>query len=177
MSAPAQDPPRPAPVAGESPKGAFRFPKTRRIRDRRDYQRIQNRGVRLGASHFLVMAMRQPGPPQPARLGITASKKSGESVARSRIKRLVREAFRLNPGVFPDGWDFVVIAREGADQLALTEVVAQLRGALQKLHHGGGQRSQGGGGRGGPPRGKQPGPRKGGPPSGKTPREQGTPSS
>ena len=64
-----------------------------------------------------------------ARLGITASKKSGDSVARSRIKRVVREAFRLNPQAFPKGWDFVVIAREGADKLTMQEAAEELLGA------------------------------------------------
>lgn len=109
------------------------FPKSRRVRDRKEYTRIQGRGLRLATPHFLVMALRQQGPRRPARFGITASKKSGESVQRSRIKRVLREAFRLHQAEFPEGWDFVVIAREGGDKLSLSDVMASLRVALHKL--------------------------------------------
>jgi len=118
----------------------LRFPRTRRVRDRREFQRIQGRGLRLATPHFLVMALKQQGPRLPARLGITASKKSGESVQRSRIKRVVREAFRLHQSEFPDGWDFVVIAREGGDKVSLKDVMTSLRVALNKLRQGGGAR-------------------------------------
>lgn len=129
--------------------GRNTFPKSRRVRDRKEYQRIQTRGLRLATPHFLVMALRQQGPRRPARFGITASKKSGESVQRSRIKRLLREAFRLHQSEFPEGWDFVIIAREGTDRLHLREIVSSLRVALQKLKQSGGKPQDA---RGGPPR-------------------------
>lgn len=109
------------------------FPKARRVLLRRDFQRIQNRGIRLGGSRFLVLAMRQVGPVRAARLGITTSRKAGESVQRNRMRRLLREAFRLNPGLFPDGFDLVVIAREGSENMTLAECVEDLRRAMVKL--------------------------------------------
>jgi ribonuclease P protein component len=121
------------------PRAGLTFPKSKRVRDRKEFQRIQGRGIRLATPHFLVMALRQQGPRRSARLGITASKKSGESVQRSRIKRLIREAFRLHQSEFPDGWDFVVIAREGTDRVPLTEIVTSLRSALNKLKQGAGR--------------------------------------
>jgi len=48
------------------------------------------------------------------RLGISVSKKVGNSVVRHRIARLLRESFRLNDEKFHSGWDIVVIARVGA---------------------------------------------------------------
>ena len=123
----------PASVAAPPARERAFFPKSRRVRDRKDFQRIQTRGIRVCSQPFLVLAMKQPGSPQPARLGITASKKSGESVARSRIKRVLREAFRLHQREFPSGWDFVVIAREGGDKLTLSVVVAALQSAIEKL--------------------------------------------
>ena len=121
----------------ETPSGPrtprFGFPKARRVRDRQDFQRIQGRGNRLGGRLLMLLALPQPGTPRAARLGITASKKSGDSVARSRIKRVVREAFRLHPEHFPAGWDFVVIAREGADKLTLQQAADELLGAVKRL--------------------------------------------
>jgi ribonuclease P protein component len=66
-------------------------------------------------------------------LGITTSRKSGESVQRSRIRRLIREAWRLHQDELPGGWDFVVIARKGADLLSLDQVTAALRHAIKRL--------------------------------------------
>ena len=142
------------------PKPRLVFPKRLRVLDRRDFQRIQSRGMRLGGHLLLIMAFKQQGAPKPARLGITASRKSGESVQRSRIKRILREAFRLHPGIFPPGVDIVVIAREGADVLTLSEATPELKKAAARLASGP-QRGSGGGGphRPGGPR-RPAGPRK-----------------
>ncbi len=48
------------------------------------------------------------------RLGISVSKKVGNSVIRHRIKRLIKEAFRLNQQHLKKGYDIVVIARQNA---------------------------------------------------------------
>lgn len=48
------------------------------------------------------------------RLGISVSKKTGNSVIRHRITRLVREGYRLNEEKFHSGWDIVVVARSSA---------------------------------------------------------------
>jgi ribonuclease P protein component len=65
-----------------------------------------------------------PGPEltAPSRLGVTVTKKVGTAVRRNRVKRLVREAFRLCPDLVPSGVDLVVIAKDGAPTLALVDV-------------------------------------------------------
>ena len=45
------------------------------------------------------------------RVGITVSKKLGGAVIRNRVRRRLREAYRLNEGLFDRGWDIVVVAR------------------------------------------------------------------
>jgi len=49
-----------------------------------------------------------------ARIGISVSKKVGNSVVRHRFARLVRESFRLNEDMLEDGKDIVVVARAAA---------------------------------------------------------------
>lgn len=76
-----------------------------------------------------------PDPVGPARLGITATRKIGGAVQRNRIKRVVREAFRLGPDRLPHGVDLVVIAKAGAHELGLADVVAEwdaVRGLLER---------------------------------------------
>lgn len=65
------------------------------------------------ANKYLVMYIRK-NDTNKNRLGISVSKKVGNSVVRHRIARLLRESFRLNDEKFHSGWDIVVIARVGA---------------------------------------------------------------
>ena len=65
------------------------------------------------ANKYLVMYIHE-NDRNKTRLGISVSKKVGNSVVRHRIARLLRESFRLNDGKFHSGWDIVVIARAGA---------------------------------------------------------------
>ena len=45
------------------------------------------------------------------RVGITVGKKLGHAVVRNRIRRRLREVYRLNESLFTPGWDIVVVAR------------------------------------------------------------------
>lgn len=66
-------------------------------------------------------------------MGVVATKKVGDATMRNRIKRLCRECFRLWPDFVPNGIDLVVIAREGADQLVLSQVREQWTKARPSL--------------------------------------------
>ena len=48
------------------------------------------------------------------RVGITVSKKLGHAVVRNRVRRRLREIYRLNEAQFQPGWDIVVVARTKA---------------------------------------------------------------
>ena len=51
------------------------------------------------------------------RLGLVVSKKIGNAVKRNRVKRIIREYFRINRHKFPLGRDVIIIAKTGADSL------------------------------------------------------------
>ena len=60
------------------------------------------------------------------RLGISVSKKVGNSIVRHRLKRLIKEAYRLQEDIFYSGLDIVVIARMSAKGISYTETESAL---------------------------------------------------
>ena len=67
------------------------------------------------------------------RIGISVSKKVGNSVVRHRITRLIREGYRLNQAAFHTGYDIVVVARVGAKGKNCSDISSALI-HLGKLH-------------------------------------------
>ena len=118
------------PSAAAKPHG--RFPKSARVRKRREYLAIQNSGRRVSLPHFvLVLSARAQA--TEARLGITASRKVGCAVVRSRVRRLLREAFRATRELFPPDIDVVVIVKRAPEPLNLASVLGEIRKADGQL--------------------------------------------
>ena len=67
------------------------------------------------------------------RIGISVSKKVGNSVVRHHVTRLVRESYRLQENIFNSGLDIVVIARANAASASYAEIESALL-HLGKLH-------------------------------------------
>ncbi len=85
------------------------------------------------ANRFYVMYVLENGLDR-NRLGISVSKKVGNSVIRHHITRLVREAYRLQEEMFNSGLDIVVIARVSAKNVTYHETEKALL-HLGNLHH------------------------------------------
>ena len=83
-----------------------RFPS---IRKNDDFRIVYRKG-RSYANHLFVMYV-MPNNLEKNRLGVSASKKVGNSIIRHRIVRLMREVFRLHAADMKTGYDIVVIAR------------------------------------------------------------------
>ena len=69
----------------------------------------------------------RPNQRSQARLGVTVTKKVGSAVIRNRIKRHVREYFRLNKHLLPPGHDVLIIALKGAAKLDHHSVQEELK--------------------------------------------------
>ena len=85
------------------------------------------------ANKYLVMYIKENGMER-NRIGISVSKKVGNSVVRHRITRLVRESYRLHEAVFNSGFDIVIVARKSAASVGYEEIESALL-HLGKLHH------------------------------------------
>jgi len=66
------------------------------------------------------------------RAGFTVSKKIGKSVVRSKVKRRIKESYRLNDEKVMQGYDLVFIAREGCSQATYKEIESALIHLLRK---------------------------------------------
>ena len=73
------------------------------------------------ANKYLVVYIRKNGTDQ-NRIGISVSKKVGNSVVRHRIKRLVHESYRLHEKEFDSGSDIAVVGRRSADGASYYEI-------------------------------------------------------
>ena len=77
-----------------------------------DFQKVYRQGKSY-ANRYLVMYVLE-NHTEGNRLGISVSKKVGNSVVRHHLTRLLRESYRLHEEMFHSGWDIVVIARVSA---------------------------------------------------------------
>jgi len=102
------------------------------VRKRAEFLRIQDGGQRVSTPRFVLILSANPEQRGP-RLGITASRRVGNSVVRSRAKRLVREAFRATRELWPVGVDLVVIVKRAPESSKLASVVAEWRGARSQI--------------------------------------------
>jgi ribonuclease P protein component len=118
--------------AALSPQG-LRFPPGDRLRKRFEFGRVRDQGRRVYTESFVLMVRGGDDAYAPARLGLTVSQKVGGAVRRNRVKRLVREVFRRERGLFPRGAEIVVIAKPGTTIDGFDAVRAQMAQAAPAL--------------------------------------------
>lgn len=102
------------------------------LKKNKDFQNVYRNG-RSYANKYLVMYVLENNTDR-NRLGISASRKVGNSVVRHRLARLVRESYRLHENIFNSGLDIVVVARRNAASVGYREIESALL-HLSKLHH------------------------------------------
>ena len=101
------------------------------LKKNRDFRQVYERGTSY-ANRYLVMYAMDNGR-EVNRIGISVSKKVGNSVVRHRVTRLVRESYRLQEDMFNSGLDMVVIAKVSAKGRSFEEIRSALL-HLGKLH-------------------------------------------
>lgn len=122
------------PLPCDLPQPCGRFRASARIKKRREFKDADARGRRVLTRGFVFLVCpREDAPNQPARLGITASRRLGDAPTRNRAKRLVREAFRAVRGQLRPGFDLVVIVRQMRKDTGLAQVLDEWVRAQPRL--------------------------------------------
>ena len=110
----------------------YALPKSRHLRLPSEFAAVYEAKTRESRGPLTVYAL--PNALGFPRLGMSVSRKVGTAVRRNRIRRLVRESFRLLQHDLPQGYDWVVVVR-AHEPLILAEYQKLLSATLVRLHH------------------------------------------
>lgn len=103
----------------------------RRIKYGRDFARIKQHGARLVSGSVILNWLIVPGA-RNSRLGVVVSKKLGKATVRNRIKRLLREVFRLHNTELAEPVDMILIARPAIVSRSFAEIERDYLDGLAK---------------------------------------------
>ena len=108
----------------------MRFTST--LKKNHEFKRLYNKG-KSAASQCAVVYCRRNGKPE-NRLGVTVSTKIGGAVQRNRVRRRLKEIYRLNEHILPMGYDIVVVARVRSRYAGYREIESSVLAAFRKLN-------------------------------------------
>ncbi len=109
----------------------YSFKKDQRILSRKEFVELSRTGDVVNNKHFTAVYKKSTG--EQKRLGITVTKKIGCAVERNRIKRIVREYFRLNNRRIAGCWDINIIARKKVSKTQSKQAFFSLGGIFEKI--------------------------------------------
>ena len=104
------------------------------LKKNQDFQKVYRKGTSQANRYLVMYVLRNEDEHMKNRLGISVSKKVGNSVVRHHLTRLIREVYRLHEDTFNSGLDVVVIARVSAKDISYHQVESSLL-HLANLHH------------------------------------------
>lgn len=105
---------------------------TKSLKLNKDFRRLYYRGKSCICRNVVIYCMKNRSGDS-NRIGITCGKSVGKAVARNRLKRLVRESYRLMEGDIKKGFDFVIVVRSRAAGRAYSEINRDIVYAMKKL--------------------------------------------
>ena len=102
------------------------FSKVSRLRLRKAFELIFAKGSKTATKDFVMWHMIEAGPETGKKIGVIASKKTGGAIRRNRLKRLLREAFRLSQDKLKDGARVIIYFKAGCAIDSLNEAASAL---------------------------------------------------
>jgi len=107
-------------------KGSFRFSKKERITEPQDFRRVMRLGRKYSSRNFRLFI--QEGEKTFHRLGIVVKKETGPAAFRNRMKRYIREFFRLHKHKIKGSYDIILMIKRGCSFDRYQEAEKELRG-------------------------------------------------
>ena len=104
---------------------------TSSLKRNNEFRRLYNKG-KNAASKYVAVYCRKNGRAA-NRLGVTVSTKLGGAVQRNRIRRRLKEIYRLNETNLSVGYDVVIVARQASRQAEFKELESSVRYLFNKL--------------------------------------------
>ena len=105
---------------------------TTSLKKNHEFRRLYNKG-KSAASHCAVVYCRRNGSKE-NRLGITVSTKIGGAVQRNRVRRRLKEIYRLNEKKILSGYSIVIVARMKSRFVGFAELESSVLGLFRKLN-------------------------------------------
>ena len=103
---------------------------TQSLKLNRDFRRVY-KGASFAGGYTVVYARKNRA--EYNRLGLTVSKSAGNAVVRNRLKRLMRESYRLMEDGIKTGYDIVIVARNRAADKKMQDIKKDISYSLHKL--------------------------------------------
>jgi ribonuclease P protein component len=107
-------------------RGSFRFTKKERIANPQDFRRVMKSGRRLPSRNFILFIQKSENTFH--RLGIVVKKEIGPATFRNRMKRYIREFFRLHKHQINGSYDIILMVKKGCSVHRYQEAEEELRG-------------------------------------------------
>ena len=117
----------PPPREGRGAARDSRLTRSERLRTDREFREVVHKGERTRTAHFAVYRDRRG---TDRKIGVSAGRKVGGAVLRNRVKRVLREFYRLEKSAFPPGTRTAIVVREAPGDTRLAAIRAELLPAI-----------------------------------------------
>ncbi|NSW92033.1 MAG: ribonuclease P protein component [Firmicutes bacterium] len=105
--------------------------KTIPLKNNREFLKVYKKGRFFAGKYMVLYAL--PNGLDINRLGVTASKKAGKSVRRNKIKRLIRENYRMQEEMVKRGYDLVFVVRNSGNLPDFYEIKREMDFLFRRL--------------------------------------------
>ena len=113
-------------------KKKFTLPRSRMIKKRSDFQRVYHKGKSFANHYFVIYVFRDYSDKLNGKVAFAAGKKLGNAVTRNRVKRILRELYRLNQHQLRKDRAVLIVGREPLTKVKSTMVVGQFLSLAKK---------------------------------------------